>query len=100
MLDIPLRTATVAHDLQSVAERLVAIHPTAIVKAGAQLGHGVQIGPFCHVGADVRLNENVRLASPVVVAGDTVVGEGAVLSPFCTVGLAPQDLKYKGEPTR
>jgi UDP-N-acetylglucosamine acyltransferase len=100
MLDIPLRTATVAHDLQSVAERPVAIHPTAIVEPGAQLGRGVDIGPFCHVGRDVQLHDNVRLVSHVVVDGDTVVGEAAVLYPFCTVGLAPQDLKYKGEPTR
>ena len=58
------------------------------------------IGPFCHVGRDVQLHDNVRLVSHVVVDGDTVVGEAAVLLPFCTVGLAPQDLKYKGEPTR
>ena len=76
------------------------IHPTAIVEPGAQLGARVQIGPFCHVGPDVRLHDGVRLVSHVVVDGDTTVGEGAVLYPFCTVGLAPQDLKYKGEPTR
>jgi len=101
MLHIQARTASVSPDLRTVAEtRHVAIHPTAIVEPGAQLGHGVQIGPFCHVGPDVQLHDNVRLISHVVVGGDTVVGEGAVLYPFCTVGLAPQDLKYKGEPTR
>ncbi len=76
------------------------IHPTAVVAAGARIGARVQIGPFCHVGADVELRDDVRLVSHVVVDGETVVGEGAVLYPFCTVGLAPQDLKYKGEPTR
>ncbi len=77
-----------------------AIHPTAIVEPGAELGTGVQIGPWCHVGPDVRLHDGVRLVSHVVVDGHTTVGEGALLYPFCTVGLAPQDLKYKGEVTR
>ncbi len=76
------------------------IHPTAIVEAGARLGARVEIGPFCHVGAAVELHDDVRLVSHVVVDGDTVVGAGALLYPFCTVGLAPQDLKYKGERTR
>ena len=78
----------------------VTIHPTAVVEPGAQLGAGVQVGPFCHVGREVRIGDGARLVSHVVVDGDTDVGEGAVLYPFCTVGLAPQDLKYKGEPTR
>jgi UDP-N-acetylglucosamine acyltransferase len=78
----------------------VLIHPTAIVEAGARLGARVRIGPFCHVGASVELHDDVRLVSHVVVDGNTVVGESVVLYPFCTVGLAPQDLKYKGEPTR
>lgn len=78
----------------------VVIHPTAIVDPGARLGAGVQIGPFCHVGSDVVLGDGVRLVSHVVVDGDTEVGEGAILYPFCTVGLAPQDLKYRGERTR
>ena len=76
------------------------IHPTAIVEPGAKIAAGVEIGPFCHVGPDVELGENVRLVSHVVIDGLTTVGEGAVIFPFCTVGLAPQDLKYKGEPTR
>ncbi len=76
------------------------IHPTAVIASGAQLGERVEIGPFCHVGPDVTLGDDVRLVSHVVVDGHTSVGAGAVLYPFCTVGLAPQDLKYKGEPTR
>lgn len=76
------------------------IHPTAIVAPGAQLGHGVEIGPFCTVGPDVELGDGARLVSHVVVEGHTSIGAGAQLFPFCTVGMAPQDLKYKGEPTR
>ncbi len=76
------------------------VHPTAIVEPGAQLGQGVQIGPWCHVGPAVTIGDGARLMSHVVVDGETRIGEQAVLFPFCTVGLAPQDLKYKGEATR
>lgn len=76
------------------------IHPTSVVERGAWIGQGVEIGPFCHVGPDAVLEDGVRLVSHVVVAGHTRIGAGAVLYPFCTVGLAPQDLKYRDEPTR
>ncbi|MDR3536158.1 MAG: acyl-ACP--UDP-N-acetylglucosamine O-acyltransferase [Acetobacteraceae bacterium] len=78
----------------------VMIHPTAIIHPGAELGHDVFIGPFCTVGADVVIEDGARLVSHVVVDGHTRIGEGVELFPFCTVGLAPQDLKYRGEPTR
>lgn len=76
-----------------------AIHPTALVAAGAQIGAGVRIGPFSTVGKDVVLEDGVELVSHVVVDGRTRIGQGAKLFPFSTVGLAPQDLKYKGEET-
>ncbi len=75
------------------------VHPTALVAPGAQLAPDVQVGPFCTIGPDVVLEAGVRLVSHVVVDGHTVVGEGAVVYPFCTIGLPPQDLKYRGEPT-
>jgi UDP-N-acetylglucosamine acyltransferase len=76
------------------------IHPTAIVAHGAELGPGVEIGPFCAVGPHVVIEAGAKLLSHVVVEGHTRIGEDAQLFPFCTVGLAPQDLKYKDEPTR
>lgn len=76
------------------------IHPTAIVSHGAELGPGVQIGPFSTVGPNVVIEAGAKLVSHVVVEGHTRIGEGAQLFPFCTVGLAPQDLKYQDEPTR
>ena len=76
------------------------IHSTAIVEPGARIGAGVQIGPWCYVGAEVEIGDGARLMSHVVVDGVTAIGEGVVLFPFCTVGMAPQDLKYNGEPTR
>ncbi len=76
------------------------VHPTAIVSHGAELGPGVEIGPFCTVGPHVVIEAGAKLISHVAVEGHTRIGEAAQLFPFCTVGLAPQDLKYKGEPTR
>jgi UDP-N-acetylglucosamine acyltransferase len=87
-------------DLSLLTSDRVDIHPTAIVARGAELGAGVQIGPFCTVGPDVVIEAGVKLVSHVVVEGHTRIGESAQLFPFCTVGLAPQDFKYKGEPTR
>jgi UDP-N-acetylglucosamine acyltransferase len=74
-----------------------AIHPTAVVEAGAALGEGVTIGPFCLVGADVRLGDGVVLDGHCVVTGRTELGRGCRVYPFASVGTAPQDMKYAGE---
>lgn len=76
------------------------IHPTAIVDAAARVHPDVAIGPFCVVGPDVEIGEGCRLLSHVVVHEHTVVGPGCTLFPGASIGGAPQDLKYKGEPTR
>lgn len=76
------------------------IHPGAAVAPGARIGAGVRIGPWCQVGPDVVLEDGVELVSHVVVDGITTIGAGARVFPFATIGLPPQDLKYKGEPTR
>jgi UDP-N-acetylglucosamine acyltransferase len=86
--------------VRAVSSDRVTIHPSAIVAHGAELGPGVQVGPFCTVGQDVVIEAGAKLVSHVVVEGHTRIGENAELYPFCTVGLAPQDMKYKGEPTR
>lgn len=75
------------------------IHPTAVIARGAEIGPGVEIGPFCTIGPNVTIEAGAKLVSHVVIDGHTRIGESAVLSPFCTVGLPPQDFKYKGEPT-
>jgi len=79
---------------------MAGIHPTAIVESRARIGDGVTIGPYCTVGGDVVLGDNVELVSHVAAAGRTEVGDGTRIFPFATVGLPPQDLKYKGEPSR
>ncbi len=75
------------------------IHPSAVVEQGAVLGDDVQIGPFCHVGGEVRLGDGCVLHAHVVVAGRTDLGPGNRIFPFASVGHPPQDLKYAGEPS-
>jgi len=75
------------------------IHPRAIVAAGATIEDGARIGPWCQIGPEVTIGADAELVSHVVVDGRTRIGAEARLHPFCTVGLAPQDLKYKGEAT-
>ena len=75
------------------------IHETAIVMQGAELGEDCSIGPFCTVGAEVTLGDGVVLDSHVVVDGKTSIGARTHVFPFASIGLAPQDLKYAGEPT-
>jgi UDP-N-acetylglucosamine acyltransferase len=75
------------------------VHETAILSPGAEVGEDCYIGPFCTVGQNVRLGRGVRLDSHVVVDGPTSIGDETHLFPFVSVGLAPQDLKYAGEPT-
>lgn len=75
------------------------IHETAVIADGAQIGKNCHIGPFCSIGDGVTLGENVRLESHVVVDGITSIGDGTHVFPFVSIGLAPQDLKYAGEPT-
>ncbi|WP_299441222.1 acyl-ACP--UDP-N-acetylglucosamine O-acyltransferase [uncultured Rhodospira sp.] len=75
------------------------VHPTAIVDPAATLDEDVTVGPYCTVGPDVMLGAGVSLLSHVVVDGRTRVGPGTRVFPFTTLGLPPQDLKYKGEQT-
>jgi UDP-N-acetylglucosamine acyltransferase len=78
----------------------VNIHPTAIVAAGAVVPESCTVGPYCTVGADVALGEDCELVSHVVLDGHTTLGHGVRVFSFACVGIAPQDLKYNGEPTR
>lgn len=75
------------------------IHPTAIVSDGSVIGDDCHIGPFCTIGAEVTLGDRVHLESHVVIDGKTSIGDETRAFPFVSIGHAPQDLKYKGEPT-
>lgn len=75
------------------------IHPTAIVDAHAHIADTAEVGPFCIVGAHVTVGHRTRLMAHVYLEGTTVIGEDNVFYPYSTVGVASQDLKYKGEPS-
>jgi UDP-N-acetylglucosamine acyltransferase len=75
------------------------IHPTAIVAPGATLADDVVVGPYCIVGENATLGPRVTLRSHVVVDGHTSIAEGTRVFPFASIGLEPQDLKYRGEPS-
>jgi len=78
----------------------VNIHPTAIVDARAKVHPSCVIGPHCVIGADVELGESCQLISHVVIEGPSKIGAKNKFYPFCSIGGAPQDMTYKGEPTR
>lgn len=75
------------------------IHPTAIVSSKANIGEDCFIGPFSVIGDDVTLSRGVRIESHGVIEGRTSIGAGTHIFPFVSIGLAPQDLKFKGEQT-
>ena len=76
------------------------IHSTAQIASGAQFGDGCTIGPYVVIGNDVKLGEGVVVDSHAVIDGDTTIGGGTHIFPFVSIGLSPQDLKFKGEITR
>ena len=71
------------------------IHPSAIVDAKAQIGEGVEIGPYCIVGPDVVLHSGVRLLHHVVIEGHTEIGADCVISSFASLGGPPQHLAHR-----
>src|SRR5258708_15624876 len=75
------------------------IHPSSIITEGALIPASSTIGPFCTIGPNVVLGENCEIISHVVLDGHTKIGDRVRIFPFASVGIAPQDLKYKGEPT-
>jgi UDP-N-acetylglucosamine acyltransferase len=77
----------------------VSIHPSAVIAAGAVVPASCTVGPFSTIGPDVVLGEDCVLVSHVVLDGHTRIGARNTFHPFCVIGAAPQDLKYKGEPT-
>jgi UDP-N-acetylglucosamine acyltransferase len=76
------------------------IHETAIVDPAAKLGVDCYVGPFSIVGAEVTLGDRVHIDSHAVIDGTTSIGDETHIFPFVSIGLAPQDMKYAGEPTK
>ena len=76
------------------------IHPMSVVSPEAQLGEGVVIGPFCVVEGNAKIGARTVLRSHVVIGPHTELGEDNEIYPHATLGMGPQDLKFKGAPTR
>jgi UDP-N-acetylglucosamine acyltransferase len=76
------------------------IDPRAAVSSRAKLGRNVIVGPFAVIGDDVELGDDSIVHAHASISGPALFGAGNVFFPFCAVGGAPQDLKYRGEPTR
>ena len=74
------------------------VHPSAVVSPHAQVGRDCFIGPYVIIGDEVTLGDGVRVESHGVIDGRTTIGDETHLYPFVSIGLASQDLKYRGEP--
>lgn len=75
----------------------MAVHPTAIIDSTARIAASAEIGPYTIVGADVEIGARTQIKGHVFMEGPLWIGEDNVFFPYSTVGVAPQDLKYKGE---
>jgi UDP-N-acetylglucosamine acyltransferase len=75
------------------------IHPTAIISPGAEIADDTSVGPFCIIHDKVHIKKGTRLMSNILIEGSTEIGENCTIYPFTSIGLPPQDLKYKGEQT-
>jgi UDP-N-acetylglucosamine acyltransferase len=78
----------------------VSVHPSSIIADGAVVPASCTVGPFCTIGPNVVLGEGCELVSHVVLDGHTTIGAQNRIFSFACIGIAPQDLKYAGEPTR
>ncbi len=77
----------------------MAIHPTAIVDPDAEIDSTAEVGPYCIVGHGVHIGARTRLMAHNYLEGKLTVGEDNVFFPFSSCGVAPQDKKYRGEPS-
>ena len=76
------------------------IHPTAVVDAQAQIDSSVSIGPYCVIGPHVTIGAGTTVGAHCVIEGHTTLGQDNRIFQFASLGAAPQDKKYAGEPTR
>lgn len=75
------------------------IHPTAIIAASAELDSSVEVGAYSIIGANVKIDADTHIGSHVVINGHTTIGKNNKIFQFSSLGEAPQDKKYKDEPT-
>src|SRR5689334_7087339 len=102
-----LGSATVDDQLVAEAELLIGIEPgpasidpSARIAPGASIGEGTTIGANAVIGPDVRVGKRCQIGASVVIEGWTEIGDDTQIYPMASIGLAPQDLKYRGERTK
>jgi UDP-N-acetylglucosamine acyltransferase len=78
---------------------MATIHPTALVDAKAELAQTVTVGPYAVIGPQVRIEAGTSIGAHCVIEGPTTIGRDNRIFPFASLGAAPQDMKYGGEPT-
>jgi len=93
----PATTEGDAHDASATRP---AIHPTAVIALGAELGAGVSVGPYAVIGPRVRIGAGTSVGPHAVIVGRTTIGRDNRIFHFASVGAEPQDLKYRGEDSR
>ena len=76
------------------------IHPTAIISSNAKIAQNVEVGAYSVIGDDVKIGEGTIIKSHVVIEGDAEIGKNNVIFPFVVIGVAPQDLKFRGEKSK
>jgi UDP-N-acetylglucosamine acyltransferase len=76
------------------------IHSTAVIHPKAEIDGDVSIGPFSIIGEGVHIKKGTKLVSNVIIEGESEIGENCIIYPFTSIGLPPQDVKYKGQKTR
>ena len=76
------------------------IDATAVIDAGAEIAEDVSIGPYSVIGANVVIGTGTCIGPHVVISGHTRIGTDSNIFQFASIGAAPQDKKYGGEPTR
>jgi UDP-N-acetylglucosamine acyltransferase len=76
------------------------IHPTAIIHPRAHLELDVEVGPYAVIEEGVRVGAGCRIGAHAHLSGHTIIGSGNIFHPGCVIGNIPQDLKYRGAPSR
>ena len=71
------------------------IHQTAIVEDGAILGNDVEVGPYAHIGKDVRIGDGTVVKQGAIIGGHTTIGSECQIFPYACIGMKTQDLKYQ-----
>jgi UDP-N-acetylglucosamine acyltransferase len=77
----------------------IKIHPTALIDATAELDSSVEVGPYSVIGANVKIDAGTRVAGHVIINGPTTIGKNNHIFQYSSLGEAPQDKKYRDEPT-